>query len=56
MNKKKTSTELSQALQKIFARFGIPERVLSNNGPPFNSSEYVHFAVEWGSRTSCTDR
>ena len=48
MNKKKTSTEVCQALQKIFARFGIPERVMSDNGPPFNSAEYVHFAVEWG--------
>ena len=48
MNKKKTSTEVCQALQKIFARFGIPERVMSDNGPPFNSVEYVHFAAEWG--------
>ena len=39
---------MCQALQKIFARFGIPERVMSDHGPPFNSAEYVHFAAEWG--------
>ena len=48
MNKKKTSTEVCQALHNIFARFGIPESVMSDNGSPFNSAEYVHFAAQWG--------
>ncbi|CAB4002104.1 sec1 family domain-containing 2 [Paramuricea clavata] len=48
MNKSKTATEVCKALQTVFARFRIPERVVSDNGPPFNSAEYVFFASEWG--------
>ena len=48
MNKSKTATEVCKALQTVFARFGIPERVVSDNGPPFNSAEYALFASEWG--------
>ena len=48
MNKSKMATEVCKALQTVFVRFGIPERVVSDNGPPFNSAEYVLFASEWG--------
>ncbi|CAB4007185.1 Transposon Ty3-G Gag-Pol poly [Paramuricea clavata] len=37
---------LCDKLQMVFARFGIPERVVSDNGPPFNSAEYTLFAIE----------
>ncbi|MEW8584399.1 MAG: RNase H-like domain-containing protein, partial [Candidatus Thiodiazotropha sp.] len=37
-------------LRKIFATHGIPERVESDNGPPFNSAEFKGFATEMGFR------
>ena len=48
MNKSKTATEVCKVMQTVFARFGIPERVVSDNGPPFNSAQYVLFSREWG--------
>ena len=43
-----TATALINQLKPIFARFGVPERVYSDNGPPFNSEEtYRNFAREW---------
>ena len=30
------------------ARHGIPERIWSDNGPPFDSSEYAKFTNEYG--------
>ena len=35
-------------LKKIFAEFGIPETVRSDNGPPFNSKEFGEFAQRIG--------
>ena len=35
-------------LDKIFAEFGIPEVVRSDNGPPFNSREFQKFALNLG--------
>jgi transposase InsO family protein len=46
--KSKTATEVCKVMQTVFARFGIPEKVISENGPPFNSAQYVMFAQEWG--------
>ena len=37
-------------LGKIFATHGIPERVESDNGPPFNSVEFNKIAKEMGFR------
>ena len=31
-----------------FARFGIPQKVVTDNGPQFISSEYKQFATEYG--------
>ena len=31
------------ALRCIFSRYGLPEQVVSDNGPPFQSAEYVDF-------------
>ena len=35
-------------LKNIFARFGIPITLISDNGPPFSSWKFKNFAQEWG--------
>ena len=36
-----------QKLKSIFARFGIPEKVVSDNGPQYSSAEFENFAKEY---------
>ena len=48
LRKNKTVTEVIRALKAIFARNGIPEKVRSDNGLPFDSTDYTHFATKWG--------
>ena len=31
-----------------FARYGIPDTVISDNGPQFSSEEFQHFSKRWG--------
>ena len=35
-------------LKAIFARHGIPDTVISDNGPQYSSAEFVKFAEDWG--------
>ncbi|XP_050548981.1 uncharacterized protein K02A2.6-like [Daktulosphaira vitifoliae] len=35
-------------LKTIFARFGIPLELISDNGPPYNSQEFKCFTSDWG--------
>ena len=35
-------------LKKIFATYGVPKKVQTDNGPPFNSKEFKEFAAEAG--------
>ena len=44
MQKSKKADEVISALKETFARYGIPEKVRSDNGPPFDCSEFTHFA------------
>lgn len=37
-------------LDKIFAEYGIPIELKSDNGPPFNSEDFTNFAKELGFR------
>ena len=37
-----------ERLKKMFAHHGVPRRVYSDNGPPFNSKEFSDFAEEEG--------
>ena len=48
LHRNKTAIEVCKSKKSIFSRYGIPEKVKSDNGPPFNSAEYLHFANEWG--------
>ena len=47
MNKNKTASEVLRVLKTLFARYGIPETLRSDNGPPFDSADYLAFAMEW---------
>lgn len=40
--------QLITVLKSIFSRFGIPVEIISDNGPPFNSTEFMQFVKEWG--------
>ena len=47
MQKSKKANAVIYALTEIFARYGIPEKVRSDNGPPFDCAEFTHFAKQW---------
>ena len=38
--------QTEEKLKKIFAYLGIPRRVTSDNGPPFNSEQFKDFTKE----------
>ena len=43
-----TSTTIISVLKIIFSRYGIPERLISDNGPQFVSREMKAFSVSYG--------
>ena len=43
-----TSRMVIAKLKNIFARWGIPEILVSDNGPPFFSEEFKSFNVQFG--------
>jgi len=43
-----TSQSVINALKAIFARYGIPEILLSDNGPQYSSTEFSEFAANYG--------
>ena len=45
--KSNTATAVILRLKYHFARHGCPDRLISDNGPPFDSSEFRKFAKEW---------
>ncbi|CAH1242406.1 Hypp6668 [Branchiostoma lanceolatum] len=47
LNKTK-STDVITKMKKLFATHGIPEKVVSDNGPQFASELFAKFAEEWG--------
>ncbi|CAC5384944.1 unnamed protein product [Mytilus coruscus] len=47
LNNKK-GKEVIGILMKHFARYGLPDCVFSDNGPPFNSHEFRHFSNQYG--------
>jgi transposase InsO family protein len=43
-----TSASIIGALKSIFSRYGIPEEVVSDNGPQYSLQEFDDFAKEYG--------
>lgn len=39
-----TTSHITQKLKAVFARFGIPNEVVSDNGPQFSSAEFQELA------------
>jgi len=37
----------TQQVTLLFARYGIPEKVITDNGPQFRSQRYEDFAKQW---------
>ena len=42
-----TSSHIVNCMKSMFARFGIPEKVISDNGPQYDSKEFKKFAEKW---------
>ena len=43
-----TSAAVINHLKLVFAEHGIPEILVSNNGPQYNSQEFAAFCKQWG--------
>ena len=43
-----TAAAVSKALKALFARYGVPDMLVTDNGPQFASAEFVSFAKRWG--------
>lgn len=43
-----TASGVIQNLRNLWARFGLPKQVVSDNGPPFSSSEFKNFLLDNG--------
>ena len=42
-----TSKSVIRSLVAIFSRFGVPDTLVTDNGPCFDSSEFAKFADQW---------
>ncbi|XP_026530652.1 uncharacterized protein K02A2.6-like, partial [Notechis scutatus] len=50
-----TTTEaVTKELSKLFATHGLPDIIVSDNGPQFTSLEFEKFLAEWGIRHALT--
>lgn len=48
LNSGYASSQIILKFKSIFARHGIPQILISDNGPPFNSNELKMFCSNWG--------
>lgn len=42
-----TTSTIVANIKNVFARFGIPEKLITDNGPQFTSEEFAHFIKQW---------
>ena len=49
-----SSKDVFSALTFCFSEFGIPEEVISDNGPQFTAREYQYFVAQYGFRLTTT--
>lgn len=47
LGKKSDAETVIKNMKSIFARHGIPYEIISDNGPPFNSSKMIEFSKNW---------
>ena len=45
-----TSSDVITHMKSCFARHGIPEKVISDNGPQFRSADFMKFSLSYGFR------
>ena len=45
---KGTTHGVSKALKIMFAMYGVPNELVTDNGPQFSSAEFTTFAQSWG--------
>lgn len=47
LGKDASSRKVINSLKPVFARFGIPLKLITDNGPQYSSHEFKQFAEEW---------
>jgi transposase InsO family protein len=48
MSKRVTAAETITKCKKVFSRHGIPDVLMTDNGPQFFAREFAEFATKWG--------
>ena len=43
----KTAMSIVKEMQGVFARFGVPDQVITDNGPQFCTKEFTKFTRQW---------
>ena len=49
------SKSVIKQMKSIFSRFGIPEKVASDNGPQYSSHEFTKFDSDYGFKHSTSN-
>ena len=45
---KTTTSRVIKILKNMFSRYGVPDQIISDNGPQFASAEFAKFGKQWG--------
>ena len=49
-----TTSKTVEVLQVLFAKYGLPEQLVSDNGPQFTSEDFAHFMKANGIKHICS--